>query len=223
MADQRLVGGLGVDIDELARRVSILERNSLIARGQNSLTGSMTILAQDGTVLARVGRVSDDPNGGGARQGLEIGSNPTGNQGSTWLRATSVGGVELPHVPLSWNPLDEYRSTTSGSFSSLWSGAVNALSSKFLSGYVVVACDSGTTGEVRVGSGTGYTTAKTFGMGSFTFFLTWSLPAGYVLGSGPVTFYVQARRASGSGSVHLYAPSISLGRDTNTNSSGWTP
>jgi hypothetical protein len=102
-------------------------------------------------------------------------------------------------------PTPARQSTASGSFTDLWSSRIDLITHLGVACWAAWVVDSGVSGEVRLRSSIGATTTAvaisgTSGSQQFK----WLHDA--TLGTGPVSFYLQARVTGGAGSVHLDQP-----------------
>jgi hypothetical protein len=128
------------------------------------------------------------------------------------LRASVVdNGWHDPWLSHPWRAVitPQRQSTTSGSFQTLWTSSVQLITHGGAAVDLAWVTDAATTGELRMQTASGNTTAVSLPAGS-SGGVQYRWLHGSPLGSGPVGFNIQARRTGGGGDVHLDAPFSAL-------------
>ena len=166
--------------------------------------GSVKVLDPASTDAVVMGRVSTVE--GVDRYGLELAAG-----GAVIFEVNSVEGWRSPALQLMTVPqkalgAGPFVVTTSATFEPCYKAAGTATHLSF-STTLVLLCPAATTGEVRIRHGSSGTTTGTVACpASSQVTATFRWLHAQQLGSGPHSFYVEGRRASGAGSVQVFWP-----------------
>lgn len=198
---------------ELEHRIEWLERsNKLLA---STITGgSLVVQDDDGVIIARIGRLVS------GFDGLRVQT----ASGASMLEADQERGMVTPWLATPWRDTTLSKVVTSGTMGTVWETATELLFSIDLLFRVRVTVDAATTGELQVFHGQ---TAAVIGSvksltASTDAFYEFRFTHSIALNSGPHTFSLQARRASGAGNVTVYTPyPFSYGGNMTTVAGGW--
>jgi hypothetical protein len=166
----------------------------------------LTFYDSDGDVRGRIGQLVAG-GGSGDAWGIEVVSQPgTGDwvNGSPFFRATE-DGAEFPYGQIGMVPANA-TTVTSATFTELFGGAINIIMHKYVMTYVRVVTDGSTTGEIRVTNVSAGTASPAvtvpINTNAYVQIPPWFHNS--PLWTGPITFGLEARRASGAGTFQVY-------------------
>jgi hypothetical protein len=175
----------------LEERLEKLERSPRLTNA--------SISDPSGQTRVLLGRLDEDEN-----YGLEV----FDENGGERFRVDGRGMIDPYLVGVTFDPT-VFKATTSGSFTTLWRVYFPILSHEAIGGYIGWAADAATTGELRIKLGANATVAAPLAAGtSGSQGFVWL--HGGTLGTGPAYVDVEARRATGAGSINIYTPGLEV-------------
>lgn len=213
MAGEVLPPDLAAILREHERRIANLERAPRLTN--SSVTGQLHVYDDAGELVAELGNLD-----GSGEWGIRVRETETGF-GRSVLRV-SGRGIVRPWLNSEWvNPADTV-SVTSGSFVDAFTSTIELLWTEAIVFRFPANIAVGTTAEFRVVAST-YTsgTKSVAGLGGIVSHEFRGLH-GLTLGTGPISFSLQARRSAGAGSVAVGPPSnLAHGGDMQPVAGGW--
>lgn len=200
---------------DLEQRVRTLESvNRLLS--SSILGGTLKVLDASGGRIAEIGSLF-----GGTTDGLVV---YAADHVTAVLDADRVQGFASPWLGEAWQDPAESHVITTPTFATTWQTETELMWATQILFRVPCFTDAGTTGEIRLvaAGGATATAVKTIPANTASLFFECRWAHGLTIGTGPIFFSLDARRASGAGNFTVFKPyPLHLGANMGTVVGGW--
>ena len=213
MSDPALPQDLHTHIRALERRIAALERSPQLV-SSSIKGGAIRVLDSSGNEIGVIGQFD------GSGETDAVGMRIQDSTGADLLFVTEASGFGIPVRGVPWreNPA-VFQSTTSGTFTTLWSAFLPVVEANAVRATCVVTLDAADEAEVKVyvDGSTETDTVTLSGATATQWTVTLNWEHGLTRGVGPYTFQLQVRRSSGTtAAVNVYEPTVFEERNSNS-------